>query len=58
MFREVANGAFAPTVLAGLYVSGSALTEGVVHMYVRLPLLLSIMWLRFVQWLEPPIWTY
>ena len=45
IFKEVGHDAFAPTALAGIYVSGSPLTEAVVHMYVNLVVALSIVWL-------------
>ena len=40
LFKEVGHDAFAPTPLSGAYVTGSPLTEAVVHLYVSLPVAL------------------
>ena len=47
LFTEVGHDAFVPTPLAGIYVSGSPLTEAVVHMCVNLIVAVSIVWLSF-----------
>lgn len=45
IFKEVEQDTFTPTALAGIYVSGSPLTEAVVHMYVPLIVAVLIVWL-------------
>ena len=46
IFEEVGHDTFAPTALAGMYVSGSPVTEAVVHMCVTLVVTVSIVWLN------------